>query len=367
MGNWAIVIGVDKYAAPHLNLKGAVRDALAMAQYLLEGPSPIVDDPNHLMLLLSRTEASPAPPPPLTATPATMTNIVSAVTDVVRKRGERLFLHFSGHGLMAPGLTGGEAILPEEYQPAMPVLSISLTGVRDFLRTASFDEQFLFIDACRNIPLEGQFNIGQFPVTPKPEDMRPSVKQYVLCATSRGVKANELTAKKNEEGGVFTSALLRGLRGEGAAKVYNVDDDVYQVTAGRLLSFVGGEVRHVVTQLGLASAGEFPQEPRFVGEVSNTDATVVTIPSDRVPRVTLRFSVEPQAAAPSARAHVVGDETPTAGPPIDEHTAIDLPQRDYKVVSDSDGFRTPQEELASGPLRGPSVDTPVQTCVASTA
>src|SRR5262245_19042786 len=124
MGNWAVVVGVDKYAAPHLNLKGEVRDAIAMAEYLLEGPDPIVDDVNHLKLLLSRTDASPTPPPSLPALPATIGNIVNAIKDISRKPGERLYVHFSGHWLMAPGLTGGEAILPEEYQPNLPIFSL---------------------------------------------------------------------------------------------------------------------------------------------------------------------------------------------------------------------------------------------------
>jgi len=123
------VVGVDKYAAPHLNLKGAVRDAISVAEYLLEGPDPIVDYINHLKLLLSRTDASPTPPPSLPALPATMANIVNAIQDITRKPGERLYMHFSGHGLMAPCLTGGEAIRPEEYLPAMPVFSLSLNGI----------------------------------------------------------------------------------------------------------------------------------------------------------------------------------------------------------------------------------------------
>lgn len=338
MGNWALVIGVDKYAAPHLNLKGAVRDAISMAEYLLEGPDPIIDDVNHLKLLLSLTDASPTPPSSLPALPATMANIVSAITDLARKPGGRLFVHFSGHGLMAPGLTGGEAILPEEYFPAMPIFSLSLNGIRDYLRTAHFDDQFIFIDACRNIPLEGNFNIGQFPITPKPEDMRPSVKQYVFCATSRGVKANELRMKPNEEGGAFTSGLLRGLRGEGAAKVYDGEADRYLITAGRLLRFVSSEVRQIVNKLELAPNGEFPQEPRLLGEVGDTEVTITRIPSDKISRVKLRFEIEPEAAAPTAQVQVVGDETPTAGPPINETTSIDLLQRDYRVIGTSAGF-----------------------------
>src|SRR5262249_51344172 len=136
MANWAVVIGVDRYVSPHLNLKGAVRDAIAMAQCLTQGQAPIVERA-RLKLLLSRTDSSPDPPAGFDVVEASRRNIIAAFRDLVTKTAGRLFVHFSGHGLVAPGLNGGEAILPTEYAADDTVQSVQLEGIRDFLRTSS--------------------------------------------------------------------------------------------------------------------------------------------------------------------------------------------------------------------------------------
>ena len=132
MNNWAVVIGVNRYASARLNLKGAVRDALAVAAYLTEGPTPLVEGA-RLRLLLSRTDDSPNPPGAFDVVEASRKNIVATMNIVTKPEG-RLLVHFSGHGLMAPGLTGGEAILPTDYDAADPVQSIQIDGIRDYLR-----------------------------------------------------------------------------------------------------------------------------------------------------------------------------------------------------------------------------------------
>ncbi|MEZ5403835.1 MAG: caspase family protein [Bryobacteraceae bacterium] len=335
MPDWAIVIGVDRYAAPHLNLKGAVRDALAVARFLTTGSGAPVSPP-RLKLLLSRTGDSPDPGS-IPFADATRKNIVEAFRDVVRKPPGRLFVHFSGHGLTAPGITGGEAILPEDYEPADPVFSIRLEGIRDFLRTSKFDQQFFFIDACRNTPLEGDFQIGQFPVAPDPAAMRDSVQQFVFCATLRGVKANEDRSVANDERGVFTEPLLRGLAGEGPAKVFYEDAGEYLVTAGRLLRFVRDEVRARVAALGLDDAGS-RQEPRLLGEMGDTETPVVRLNPSRVADVELRFALDPADAGPQAQVTVRGDVDREAGPPVDGSTVVKLPPRDYRVSIAAPGF-----------------------------
>lgn len=339
--NWAVVIGVDNYpSATNLRLQGAVRDALAMTDRLLRGPDPLIASASQIKLLLSPAEGSPKPPDSLTVLPATRKNIINEIKDVAQKgNAGRLFFHFSGHGLLAPGLAGGEAILPEEYEPDLPDQSIRLDGILDYLRIAKFDEQFFFIDACRNIPLPGLFHIGQFPPAPA-EKIRPAVKQHVLCATSRGVTAKELRMTPNEERGVFSEALVRGLSGEGGAKVYDSENDRYLVTVGRLLAFVRGEVRRTVETLKLAADGEFPQEPRLrAGDLADTEAVVAALPPSAVPAAKLGFTVTPAAAAAATKLQVLGDATDEqAGPPVDQTTLLTLPQRDYRVIGRAAGF-----------------------------
>jgi hypothetical protein len=337
MPNWAVVIGIDQYVAPSLSLKGAVRDALAMTAFLTQGDPPLVE-PSRLLLLLSPAPGSPAAPAGVPVRGATRADIREAIEDVARKPAGRLFVHFSGHGVMAPGVAGGEAILPANFD-GDPGLAIRLDGIREFLRTSKFDEQFFFIDACRNAPLPDTSNIGQFPVTPRPDAMRPQVQQFVFCATLRGVTAHEDHRTPNDERGVFTAPLLQGLQGAGRAKIYDEDGRQYVVTTGRLLRYVRQEVGRTVRALGLAAPGTtVVQEPRLLGEMGDTELPLVTIAPSVVEPVTLRFEVTPPAAAADAAVRVLGDEETAAGPPITSETALLLPPRDYRVVVQAAGF-----------------------------
>jgi Caspase domain len=344
--NWAIVIGIDRYAdAAHLNLKGGVRDALAMADFLTGAPRPLVE-PTRLRLLLSSTASSPSPSTLLSGVAmeeANRINVCNAIKDVARKQpdGGRLFVHFSGHGLVGPGLNGGDAILPSDYHPDDPVRSISLEGIRDFLRTSLFDEQFFFIDACRNTPLPGLFNIGQFPVTPTPEQMRPAVQQFVFCATLRGVAALEDRRTPNDERGAFSGSLLRGLRGERDAKTFDDDQQIYLVTVGSLLGFLGREVEKTVAELKLPGLpdGTQPQEPRLLGDMASVEAIIVEMAASDVPPVNLTFGILPDDAAATAEIVVRRETDLRSGPPISPATVVAVPPRDYRVIAMADGFR----------------------------
>ncbi len=104
---------------------------------------------------------------------------------------DRLYVHFSCHGLSATGLLGGDAVLPADFKTAVPTLSLQIQGLLDYLKTGRFRLQFFFIDACRNVPFAGRFYAGPFPVSPEVTEMKPDVQQFVFAATSRGLRSNE--------------------------------------------------------------------------------------------------------------------------------------------------------------------------------
>ena len=169
--------------------------------------------------------------------------------------------------------------------------------------------------------------------------MRPEVQQFVFCATLRGVTAGE-TRSPNDERGVFTEPLIRGLRGAGRAKVFDESTGVYEVTAGRLLRLYRDEVRKTVAALNLPAAADnaVPQEPRLLGEIGDTEAVVVTIPTARIDPVTLTFDIAPEEACAGATVRVVGENETRAGPPITAATQVALPPRDYRVFIQATGF-----------------------------
>ncbi len=340
MADWALVVGIDKYAEPRLCLKGAVRDALAMAAWLTGAGRGGVAA-RRLHLLLSRADWSPEPPPGLEHREATLEKIVWAVRDLAGKAAgpdDRLYVHISCHGLSATGLLGGDAILPSDFKTAAPTLSLQVQGLLDYLKTSRFRLQFFFIDACRNVPFEGRFNAGPFPIAPDVTEMRPEVEQFVFAATSRGLKSNEDRSRANDERGVFTEALLRGLRGEGAAKRYNLLKRRYEVRPEDLLRFVAGEVRRKVAALDVgAGAGSF-QVPTLRGERSSSPV-LAAFAEEEVPPLNLSVDLQPPGAATVTTVRALGaGVSGEAGPPLNVPHVMALKPRDYLVEAEAPGF-----------------------------
>src|SRR5687767_15056994 len=116
MGNWAIVIGVDKYWHSNACLRGAVNDALHMREWLLDPRGGAVSPPNLTLLLAPHGSA---PPPGVIWTEATRDNIILAIEQLLQRSagvGERFFFHFSGHGLAARiNFSNQSAIVPTDF------------------------------------------------------------------------------------------------------------------------------------------------------------------------------------------------------------------------------------------------------------
>jgi hypothetical protein len=59
MANWAIVIGINQYWEPARHLKGAVGDAMRVAEWLLNSPECRVLPENMFLLTRPKPEAIP--------------------------------------------------------------------------------------------------------------------------------------------------------------------------------------------------------------------------------------------------------------------------------------------------------------------
>ncbi len=356
MSNWALVVGIDKYAERRFCLSGAVRDALEMAKWLTREADPVVE-PNHLYLLLSRDDESPPPPDGLHHDDATLANIVRDVRDLATKAAkpdDRLYVHFACHGMRATGLLGGDAILPADFQSNVPILSLQTQSILDYFKISRFRHQFFFIDACRNVPFQGQFNAGRFPDEPGVAQMRPDVEQFVFAATSRGFRAHEDRSRENDERGVFTEALLRGLRGEGEAKRYNLLKRRYEVKPEDLLNFVVREVRDRLGMLELAGSEELFQAPTLRGERSSSPVLAAFAEQDVEP-LNLTIGVSPHEALGAAKLRILGAGVGAAeGPPLQEPHVTKLKPREYLLEAESPGFRA--EPMAVRLVRDAAVE-----------
>jgi uncharacterized caspase-like protein len=220
MANWAIVIGIDRYWTDRACLKGAVADALRMREWLLDPAGGNVPEENMALILSPLAGEEPAG---LDAVDGTYTQIITAVDNLLRRakgKGDRLYFFYAGHGLTARVNQRDEnALVANDFSPVVTTNSLALRSLWEFFETTQFKDQFLFVDACRNMPWEDvEFDVGRWPVGRKRDPGLPPTQQFILYATSPGLKARELREAGNERG-AFTEVLLKGLRGAGPAKV----------------------------------------------------------------------------------------------------------------------------------------------------
>jgi Caspase domain len=336
VSNWALVIGVDDYGTPGLNLSGAVRDAERFRDWVLEQSAHPVAEEN-LRFLTARTDGGE----PGDGIP-TKDNVVAAINDVIARSngaGDALFFFFSGHGLTAWVANREEgAILTPGFDAQHPEHSLAIRSVLEFFETLQYKDQFFFIDACRNAPQQ-DFEIGRWPIPRRRDPGLPPVQQFVLYATSPGLTA----AEDAWEGlGEFTKVLVPAL--EGDAKAWSWERNCYEVRWEKLATHVKDamEAAKIATRPGHhPPEGGWPiQVPQDTGsrgvEGRQRDALLASIPRTAVPPIelTIELSGDPRydeaelsildaVAAPVASALKVTDES----------YVFTLPPKTYAVVA----------------------------------
>src|ERR687897_925590 len=259
MANWAIVIGIDSYWTERACLKGAVRDAMHMQEWLVDPRGGNVPEENVKAVL------SPLDGPD----DATNANIIEAIADLLRRsegKGERLYFFYAGHGLTARVNQRDEnALVASDFSEVLTNNTLALRSIWEFLETTQFEDQFLFVDACRNIPWENvEFEVGRWP-RPRPRQPgQPPTQQFILYATSPGLKARELREAGNERG-AFTEALVDGLKGKGTAKAWSEERQRYEVRWERLADYVKKTLDDGRLSVGQGLAQDVFQIPQDAG------------------------------------------------------------------------------------------------------
>lgn len=329
MANWAIVVGINTYWKPEYELKGAVRDALSMMQWLLTDRGGQVKPQNLLFL------ASPLPkgiPPQVESHAATADNFNTAVIRLLNRsggRGERIYFYFSGHGIMKKNsLLGAEqALLMTDFDDALTYKALSLRSIWQYFLSTRFAEQFFMVDACRDLlpwKRDDDYKIGDFPRLPgTPDASRPTPAQYRLFSTQPWLRSIEVRDWVGGERGAFTEILLAGLRGQGWAKSYNQIDDNYIVRIEQLFRYIKFEIES--RKLNIALDPTKPpvyQSPTFDQESGGGDPVLVRLRRDEVSQETLEIFVSPDSAWPVAEVRVISQDgeinefRPVTGAPL---------------------------------------------------
>jgi len=343
MQNWALVIGINRYWRADACLRGAVKDALKMREWLTSIDGGAV--PSRNLILLLSPHDDPESCGGASALPATQDMIIQAIEQIFRKSGEegdRFFFYYSGHGLTARMSFSNESgIIPNDFSDTLTNKALSLRSIFERFQSTRFREQFFFIDACRNIPWEGEreFLISQYPL-PKPPKP-PVFPQFIMYATSPGVKAVEIHEAGNERG-AFTDALLAGLRGTGNAKLWHEEDREYTVRWDNLFRFVEEEVIRRRLSVSENRVPPLIQEPRQFGERGSCNPTLASLPAEVFPEVSLDVHLDPMTVASQTEV-IVGDlggvlrrEFPVTALPVH----FDLQPRTYSIRTSAPDFRS---------------------------
>ena len=301
MANWAIVIGIDQYLTPEVCLKGAVRDAMRMCEWLLKVDGGAVP-PRNLTLLLS-PQSGIHNSPGLEVLPATRGVAVQAVEQLLRRSGgtgERFFFYFSGHGATSRMDYSNESgVLFSDFTTLETTNSLTLRSICELFQSTQFREQFFIIDACRNIPWEDEYRLGEYP---KPRNATlPVPPQFVMYATSPGLKA-ALLQQVGNAGSVFTDALLEALGGAGDAKVWDDQAQQYILRWSNVFKYVESTVK----SRKLPAGDELVQEPRQAGEHGSENPDLGHFSEADFDKATLDVNLAPVGVAPQVEI-VIGD------------------------------------------------------------
>lgn len=215
----AIVVGISKY--PTLgDLRGPENDARAFWDWLVDIRGGDVPDKQIRMILSS--DGGPAALGTPHPTVKEVEKEFEALQDIAdanmkaqrgRRVGRRLYLYLAGHGF-SPS-TEQTALLMADATPARASATHHILGqffAGWFYRAGYFDEICLFMDCCREIFTATSLNM------PWPDEVDETAVDRCRFFYAFGTKWSQDSRERpmppdDEWHGVFTSALLAGLRG----------------------------------------------------------------------------------------------------------------------------------------------------------
>jgi Caspase domain len=231
MEDWAIVVGITKY--PGLSeLNGPERDALDFFSWVTSADGGGIDPSAGRAKLIISSRCDPPPPylHYIQAQPK-MDNILETLMELDdlaeqnlkngdgRQAGRRLYLYFAGHGF-TPGLTpGGQvALLTANSKEGVYGNHIPGTLWAEWLWASGyFEEILLFMDCCRDY----KPRIPANPIVLGPPKLGgAATKKRLYCYASEwGKESWEREMDDREIHGVFTTTLMKGLRGAACDRV----------------------------------------------------------------------------------------------------------------------------------------------------
>jgi hypothetical protein len=283
--DWAIIIGISRYPGFH-DLAGPENDARSIYEWVTAesgGAVPI----EHVHLVVSSQfpmEASALSAHPNMAdaiAPFERLNEVAYENDRQSRGlrvGRRLYLYMSGHGF-APSLDENALLLANATRQRVGYHVPGVSWARWLLDAGYFDELLLFMDCSREL-------LPQVPASPLPfvrqsYEVSRSPAFMFAFATRWGDKSRERLVDGVAHG-VFTSALLAGLKG-GAA------DSAGRITATSLKAYLYNNTKTFLSDEDRQNP-DIAKEPAIYG---SSDFVLFELGSARVPRLPVSLRISP--------------------------------------------------------------------------
>ena len=291
----AVVVGIDKYV--HNPLTSAVRDAKAFANRL---ETLGLARRQEIRLLLDEQ-----------ATRRGLSAVLKSVYDDWEGL-DRLVFYFSGHGLLAPvdpaRSVYSTALMPVDVKDLALDCSllINLDELQARLRRAGPPEQYLFVDACRDLAFaEAPGNLASlgWPASPRPSG--PPNAQAVLHAVAPGSRARGVRGGL----GSFTGDLLSALSADSRAATWSDEHGAYVVTMESLRDHLRAKAR------ARLSGQTLWNRSYMLPELTVADPSPSPLLSEvDPPRGTLRIDVEPKESADSTLVWLARQRNDLAAP-----------------------------------------------------
>ena len=314
MANWALIIGINQYWEPSRQLKGAVNDAMRMLEWLMSSTDCHVPPENIFLLTRPSPVLIPAGVKHRDAIADELLTVIPELGKISdQQEVDRFFFYFSGHGITnLESVSSGDeqCLVMADFNETLTNKAVKFNSIKDFFKATRFREQFFFIDACRNLlQWPFKFETGSTTVKREIDIKQEPVEQFILNSTaprSKSFEGLEPTASPGEEKGAFTGALLDGLNGDGAAKVYDSNNNEYLIRKESLFDYVINKV--IARKIFVIKDPVNPviQRPLKDGEHSK-NPVLVKIPFDSVKPERLELFVEPNTVWPVAKLSI-GDE-----------------------------------------------------------
>jgi hypothetical protein len=368
MTDRALIIGIDHYKIKAWELRAAVRDALAFAEWVT-APGAGRAAKKTLTLLLS-----PHPDRPVKgfkSKKATQLNIKRALLDHKANGAgaQRLWFFYAGHSIAPDGGGPDEApvLVPEDVTDldvyrAWPIDLYS--WIREMQVCSPPEHQVYFIDSCRGIVDNEDVVTRRTTLSFDQSKVDPNAiaRQAILFATTAYRRANEQGLH-----GLFGGALIDGLQGKAELRDDAANQD-FKLTFGDLADYTKRRIRSKFVEARRAGKELPTQEPEPILLRAQSSLVLARFPDK--PRSVVKVFVEPEDATKFGTAGIrvynnlegVWERKAEKSPPLAVPIQWKLPSAVHQIEIEARGYKNWSETVTvMGPLivrRAKLVPTP---------